>query len=136
MSAEPMDEFIKGMERLFRPAYYYRLNDQGEPVECKTFAEWLGGDALGFSSTSIWGDSRRVVARTEIGTVQVCTDFMPMRMDWGEKGPPVVWETMTFGQPCDCWQRRCAGGREQAEAMHETVCAEMRAALAKLSEKP
>ena len=65
----------------------------------------------------------RKVAETEIDKLRVSTVFLGLNHNFGE-GPPILWETMVFGpvqDACYCYTRRCAGTREQAEAMHQDV---------------
>lgn len=62
----------------------------------------------------------RIVKQDHFGKVMVSTVFLGLDHNWG-KGPPILWETMVFGGKLDQHQQRCAGGREQAEAMHEEV---------------
>lgn len=51
----------------------------------------------------------------------VSTVFLSINHGTSEK--PVLWETMIFSSigDLDGYQRRCAGNKEQAEAMHEVA---------------
>ena len=90
----------------------YILNDNGEPVaepDMMKWAEWY--------ETS---RKARVVKQEQIGESRVSTVFLALDHSW-MKGPPVLWETMVFGGKLDQDQARCAGNREQAEAMHREM---------------
>ena len=107
----------------------YVLNDKGEPVlepDLITWAQWF--------ETS-W--PARNVAREEVGDYVVSTVFLGLDHQFGDDGPPLVWETMVFeckltddhcGEEIDC--DRCSGGREQAEAMHVAMVERLKAMLA------
>lgn len=115
---------LEKVDKLFSNQHgmgHYILNDKGEPVAAK-FSEW-----------AIWFERRRtkrILKQQWIGNVRVSTVFLGLDHSWG-KGPPVLWETMTFSNRKDFDQRldRCAGSREQAQAMHARVCAEVREKL-------
>ncbi len=92
----------------------YILNSQGEPVECSDLMKW-----------GRWFEvkrNQRIVKQEWVDNVRVSTVFLGLDHRWG-KGPPILWETMTFSNRkqwnSEC--ERCAGGREQAEAMHERM---------------
>ncbi len=51
---------------------------------------------------------------------KVSTVFLGLDHNFGD-GPPILWETLVFGGPMNGQQTRCAGSREQAEAMHEKM---------------
>ena len=101
----------------------YKLNEQGEPVPCSGLMDW----AMWFESS----ENQRIVARDEIGDVRVSTIFLGLDHNWRLEGPPILWETMTFGGGIEQECERCAGSREQALAMHATVLAHVREALRK-----
>ncbi len=63
----------------------------------------------------------RVVAITNIGDVKVSTVFLGLDHRLGDKGPPLMFETMIFGGPHDEYQRRCSTWAE-AEEMHRGAC--------------
>ncbi len=77
------------------------------------------------------------VAETTCGPYWISTIFLGLDHSFGE-GPPVLWETMVFDQskpqehvlPLDGEMNRCAGGWEQAEAMHAEMVARVEAVLA------
>jgi hypothetical protein len=99
----------------------YILNDAGEPVAVNSIIEWVE-----------WYDqAQRRVRFDTIGGYEVSTAFLGTDHNWGP-GPPVLWETMVFGdgplnEECD----RCSGSREQAEAMHEAMLDRVREAKEK-----
>lgn len=100
---------------------YYILNDQGQPVP-STMAK-----------SSVWLErynEKRIVKQEWIENVQVSTIFLWIDHAW-MGGPPVLWETMTFSnrKNFDQDSDRCGGNREQAEAMHERMCAKVRRSL-------
>lgn len=100
---------------------HYIVNDSGEPIPAK------------FSVWAVWFERyprKRVVKQEWICNVRISTIFLGLDHAWGG-GPPVLWETMTFSnrKDFDQEQRRCAGCREQALAMHATMCDEVRTKL-------
>lgn len=104
----------------------YILDERGEPVQEKdlfTWAEWLEKSR-----------EQRIVRQEWVGEWQVSTVFLGLNHRWGE-GPPILWETMVFNGPHNGEMTRCAGGREQAEAMHHDMLERMQAMHA-LQEQP
>jgi hypothetical protein len=88
---------------------YYILKDgKIVPATVLEWAEWFG-------------TAERIVRLETIAQNKISTIFLGLDHHFGEGGPPVLWETMTFGAKLDQEQRRCAGGVEQAEAMHEEM---------------
>lgn len=88
----------------------YILTSSGNPVLAPSLREWAE-----------WYESaERTVKRETVGPSEVSTVFLGFDHSFG-KGPPVLWETMVFGGPLAEEQDRCAGNREQAEAMHEKM---------------
>lgn len=74
-----------------------------------------------------WSEARLAgihVANVTVGEVRVSTIFLGMHC-----GPDTellaLWETMVFGGPHHGLERRCGGTSEQAQAMHNEVCAEV-----------
>jgi hypothetical protein len=94
-----------------RPSQYI-LDKNGRPVHEPDLLKW-----------GQWFEKgERVVAKTFVGELEVSTVFLGLDYRFDSKGPPIVWETMVFNKDseeleCD----RCAGTREQAEAMHELM---------------
>jgi hypothetical protein len=75
--------------------------------------------------------THRRVARTFIGDIFVSTVFLAI----DNADVPRLWETMAFrmgrdGEMHELECERCAGNREQAQAMHEEMCERVRAVLA------
>jgi hypothetical protein len=53
-----------------------------------------------------WGqwfedEAHRILARTTVGELVVCTDFLAVNQNLGPDGPPILWETMISGR--DGW---------------------------------
>lgn len=71
--------------------------------------------------------ANRQVALDKIGGGEISTVFLGLDHNW-PSGPPVLWETMVFGGELNHAQARCAGNREQAEAMHAEVVQRVKAA--------
>lgn len=99
------------------------LDAQGRPVpetDLIKWAEWLE-------------TADRVVGRETIGPCKVSTVFLGLDHRFGEGGPPILWETMVFGGPDKLkgTMKRCAGNREQAEAMHNEIVEYVKAQLPK-----
>lgn len=102
------------------PVCHWILDARGEPVPATGFLDWAR-----------WLENRdnRVVKQEQIGSARVSTLFLGLDFSFG--GPPILWETMVFSVDKTLNdQRRCGGNREQAEAMHAQVCAEVTAKLA------
>lgn len=78
---------------------------------------------------------RRIVKRSTIGPYMVSTVFLGVDHRFDGEGPPILWETMVFGEVTVCGMlrehecERCAGSREQARAMHEAMCARVQAII-------
>ncbi len=89
---------------------HWILDEKGRPkqVDLLTWARWFGTRA-------------RVLRQETIAQNWVSTVFMGIDHSFTEHGPPVLWETMTFGAKLDNELIRCAGSKEQAEAMHEEM---------------
>jgi hypothetical protein len=78
---------------------------------------------------AIWFDQskNRIVAQEMVGQLWVSTVFLGLDHNFGD-GPPVLWETMVFGD--DQMDRdRCSGSREQALAMHERMVKKVKGTL-------
>lgn len=94
--------------------HHYILKDNGQVViepDLLTWARW-------FEDLSV-----RLVKQEWVENVRISTVFLGLDHNFGDEGPPILWETMTFSnnQLFHTETHRCAGGREQAEAMHEEV---------------
>ena len=68
----------------------------------------------------------RKVGDERIGESRISPVFLGLDHGWGSP-VPVLWETMVFGGPLDQEQSRCAGSREQAEAMHAKMVQRVKA---------
>lgn len=98
----------------------YILDEKGRPVPEPDLLKW----AMWFETAN------RSVGDETIGGVRISTIFLALDHGWGG-GPPVLWETMTFGpDPFHQERDRCSGSWEQAEAMHADVVERVRAVLA------
>jgi hypothetical protein len=88
---------------------FYILNDKGSPVPVGVieWAKWFGEHK---------NIRQETIGRSWISTIFLGLDYEPFR-----GGPPVLWETMVFGGKCNQEGDRCAGSKEQAEAMHEAM---------------
>ncbi len=71
----------------------------------------------------------RIVKQEKVNGYKVSTVFLGLDHNWSLKGPPVLWETMVFGKgrPLDTETDRCAGSKEQAEAMHARMVRRVKA---------
>jgi hypothetical protein len=89
---------------------HWILDDKGRPVSVDlfTWAEWFG-------------TGERIIAQETIAQNWISTIFLGIDHNFGRFGPPVLWETMTFGAKLNNDMLRCAGTKEQAEAMHEEM---------------
>jgi hypothetical protein len=92
-----------------RPPHYV-LGEGGKPVP--------EPDALAFAAWFETAD--RVVARTETNNGTVSTVFLGFDHNFGDDGPPVLWETMVFGGDRAGYQERYAS-REAALAGHDWI---------------
>lgn len=104
------------------------LDERGEPVPEPDLIKW----AKWFERA----DNLRRVCNTHVPddsgrTVTVSTVFLGLDHNFSRRGGPVLWETMVFGGPeeIDQTMTRCAGGREQAEAMHAEMVEKVKEAL-------
>jgi hypothetical protein len=78
------------------------------PAELLEWAKWFG-------------TSERFIIQETIAQNSISTIFLGLDHSLEPGGPPILWETMTFGAKLDQGQMRCAGNQEQAEAMHEEM---------------
>jgi len=65
----------------------------------------------------------RIVGRTDVDSYRVSTVFLGIDHNWYPTGPPVLFETMVFGEGAlmsDLWTARYCTW-EEAEAGHEAV---------------
>ena len=90
---------------------HWILDEQGRPVQVDllTWAKWFG-------------TAKRIVASETIAQNWISTIFLGIDHSFlADGGPPILWETMSFGAKLHQAQDRCAGTLEQAEAMHEQM---------------
>lgn len=109
---------------------HYILNKKGEPVEEPDTGKWCA-----WYEATINND-KRIVKRERFAGITISTVFLGLDHNWG-KGPPILWETMTFSKKTefDCKQMRCSGSREQAEAMHQRMVEEVKKELHELGRR-
>lgn len=89
----------------------YILKD-GIPVQEPDLIKW----ATWFET------SERIIATTQVGKELVSTVFLGLDHNYTSEGPPILWETMVFGNGKHRGHTsRCAGSKEQAEAMHNEM---------------
>jgi hypothetical protein len=100
----------------------YVLTAKGEPMPAPDFKTW-----------AIWlheHPEERRVAEDHVGDIWISTVFLALDYGFGNRAP-ILWETMIFGGgDLNGWMDRCAGSREQAEAMHEKAVAMVRSLTA------
>jgi hypothetical protein len=100
------------------PGMLFILNERGEPVEERNISRW-----------SDWlATNARTVRIETIGDSTVSTIYLGLDHNFLQGGPPILWETMVFGGKLAHKQTRCAGSREQAEAMHAAMIEKVKAA--------
>jgi hypothetical protein len=89
---------------------HWILDKNGRPVavDLLTWAKWFG-------------TAERIIAQETIAQNWVSTIFLGIDHNYEPHGPPILWETMSFGAKRNQDCRRCAGSIEQAEAMHEDM---------------
>lgn len=101
-----------------RPLYYLLDQDRSPvPTDVDTWTRMFK-DA----------ESRRV-ASTELGEATISTVFLGMDHGWDQDGPPILFETLVIGGPCDGDMWRYATWAE-AEAGHAAAVEAVRSALA------
>lgn len=98
----------------------YILDASGKPVPEPDLDKW-----------ATWCEmfEHRRVANENIGGVCISTVFLGLDHNHSRQGPPILWETMAFGGHLDQAQMRCAGSREQAEAMHREMVEQVKLRL-------
>jgi hypothetical protein len=96
---------------------HYILDDRGDPLEISV------DDDAGLTHWTLWYEhANRIVKQERIGELEVSTVFLGLDHRFLGEGPPILWETRVFGSEEEMIDR-CAGNREQAEAMHERMVA-------------
>ena len=101
--------------------HLYILNGRGEPVLEPDLHKW-----------ALWMENieSRKVGRDYAGQAVISTVFLGVDYSLGGS-PPILWESMVFGGPLDQSINRCAGSREQALAMHQSMLAQVQQNLPK-----
>jgi len=116
MTDNPFDDLPEGLDNLILWHNWYYLDDDGESKACECFNDmrrkWIfEGDTMGFNPIYRVGHDM-------IGRYSVSTVFLGLDHGWGS-GPPILWETMIFGNGMfDNWADRASGKRENADVMH------------------
>jgi hypothetical protein len=82
-----------------------------KPVICNNTIRW----AVWFS------ENDRVVKQTQLDNVFISTVFLGIDHNWGEKGKPILFETMIFEGKHNGYQERYCTW-EDAELGHERAC--------------
>jgi hypothetical protein len=85
----------------------YILNEDGEPEPCPNPFKWVMWMEHGIPG-------QRIVLQTHVGDSNVLTVFIGTDRQCGD-GPPILWETMILGGPCDQRRWRYA---TKLEALH------------------
>lgn len=109
-------DFVSSEE--MRPRHYI-LKENGVPAVENDLMKWCAW----LQEAKAKGIKR--VGSDMIGEVHVSTVFLGLDHAFMH-GPPILWETMVFGGPLHEECERCAGNREQAEAMHARWCERVR----------
>lgn len=96
-------------DRILPEGMYYYLDENHNVLPARTW-----GQVKDFFETD-----RKRVAYDEFGGVRVSTVFLPIDHSFRSEGPPVVFETMIFGDDKNLdYQTRCSTWGE-AVKMHE-----------------
>lgn len=95
---------------------YWVRDANGMERQARDFEEWVAW------VERYYGTDRYRVALSHITPeVRVSTVFLPTNHDFGGGGPPLIYETMVFGEcPSDGNQWRCSTF-EEAETIHDNV---------------
>jgi hypothetical protein len=112
--------------------HHYILDAKGNPAiepDLEKWAHWYQT-----------AKRRRHVGNDFVGPYRISTVFLGLDHNFGD-GSPILWETMVFRQSRnkkptlksgdweDLYQDRCAGSREQAEAMHAKMVKKVKASM-------
>lgn len=95
-----------------RRSSFYILDDDGRPTPVEDALAW----ARWFERAS--EDGSRIVAQTKIGAVLISTVFLGLDHQVRDDGPPMLYETMTFGGSRDQQTEFRYATREEAERGH------------------
>lgn len=104
---------------------WYILKDK-IPVEA-TLMQWAEWESI--------DESRKIVEKTNIGTIQVSTVFLGLdhSMSFQNPGPPVLFETMIFGGKEDSFQNKYCTWDEAVKG-HKEACDIVLASLIEVDE--
>lgn len=100
--------------RLLVSTNRYILNAAKEPVQEEDIIKWA----------KWWEDSdNRQVGRTQIGPYRISTVFLGLDHRFGDKGPPILFETMIFMDNGwnEEWQERCSTWNEAFDMHHKAM---------------
>ena len=105
-------------------AGHYILDARGEPVPCDDLLTW----ARWFETANSHLDE------TQVGDARISTIFLGLdhHHHWGERGRPILWETLVFGGPLDGEMARYPS-RRQAQRGHDRMVARVREATGTVS---
>jgi hypothetical protein len=71
-------------------------------LDCGMYILGTDGEPIHTTDTLAWGrwmeTADRHVAKTKLGIYWISTVFMGLDHSFGSGGPPVLWETMVFGE--------------------------------------
>ena len=91
-------------------------------------AEWYGLDGQPISITeaeALLASPDRIIAKTILttdrGRVKISTVFLVLDHSYLGEGPPILWETMTFGGPEDLHERRYSSKADAIAGHQEMV---------------
>ena len=72
-------------------------------------------------------DANRIVEKTDIGTVFISTVFLGLDHNYGDEGPPILFETLVFGGALDgemdryaTWDEAVVGHKEMVARVETT----------------
>lgn len=89
---------------------YYILKDKKPVVvDVLTWAKWIGYPG------------NKIVAQEMVGGGKVSTVFLGIDHAFFGQSPPILFETMVFGGPCDGEQERCCTWEEAVEMHNKWV---------------
>ena len=93
----------------------YILDEQGNPVPCEDLYKW---------GRWLEGDENRILKHDYILSkrILVSTVFLGVDHNFGDDGPPVLWETMIFGGKHNDYQDRYTS-KENALIGHQLALA-------------
>lgn len=90
------------------PNMYFKLNEDGSVSPCKDFGEFCKTHQLG----------TQIALTTVAKNVTVSTIFLGINCSPGSEGPPILFETMAFGDTVDNLARDRYATKEEALRGH------------------